>query len=81
MLRIKSFERNWFFATNSNIINPISFQPDGVNFLYLKFTLFIVWNLKGLQHCIAKLDIAIRRSQSVANIHFLCKTSQNFVKS
>ena len=27
-------QKNWVFATNSNILIPISLQPDGVNLKY-----------------------------------------------
>ena len=33
-------ERNWVFATNSNLLIPISLQPDGVGLYYFKLTLF-----------------------------------------
>ena len=52
------YQRNWFFATNSNFHIPISLRPDGVNLWYFKLRLFnllvfIVWNwvakIKGLK--------------------------------
>ena len=55
---IKFSKRNWVFATNSNFLIPISFQPYSVNLWYFKFrffypTEFKVWNIKdhdiGLQ--------------------------------
>ena len=36
-IKIKSY---WVFATNSNIIIPVSLQPNGVNLSYLEFQLF-----------------------------------------
>ena len=33
-------KRKLVFATNSNIITPVSLQPNGVSLLYLKCTLF-----------------------------------------
>ncbi len=45
-----SKQRNWVFATKSNILKPISLQPDGVNLWHFKLRLFditevIVWNI------------------------------------
>ena len=41
---------NWVFATNSDILIPISLQLDGVNRWYFKLRIFdlmefIVWNI------------------------------------
>ena len=54
------FLMNWVFATNSNLLIPISLQPDVVNLWYFKLRLFdltefIVWNIKGLHHQFAKI--------------------------
>jgi len=40
-------ERNWVFATNLNVLIPISLQPDGLNLKLKLFDLteFIVWNI------------------------------------
>ena len=48
------------FATNSDLLNPISLQLDDVKLWYFKFKLielaeFIVWNIKGLRHWVAML--------------------------
>ena len=57
-------EHSWsvkiVFATNSNFLNPISLQSDGLNHWYIKHRLFdltdfIVWNIKGLRHQVAKM--------------------------
>ena len=54
-------ERNWVSVTNSNFYTPISSQSDGVNLWHLKLrwfdlsNLYIVWNIKGLQHWFAKI--------------------------
>ena len=58
--------RNRFFATNSNVIIPLSLQPDGVNLWNLKLRLFyskkfMVWK-----------DKKIRKSEFVAKTQFLC---------
>ena len=42
------------------VLVPITLQPDGANLSYLKFRLFdliefIVWNIKGLRHCVTKI--------------------------
>ena len=42
-------ERIWVFATTSNLLIPISYQPDGAYLWYFKLrsfdqTEFIVWN-------------------------------------
>ena len=42
-------QRIWVFATTSNLLIPISYQPDGVYLWYFKLrsfdqTEFIVWN-------------------------------------
>ena len=44
----KFVERNWVFATNSNLLIPLFLPPDGVNLWYFKLrffylTKFIVW--------------------------------------
>ena len=54
------FQRNWVFATNLNVLILISMQPYGVNLCYFKLILFyltefIVWNIKGLWHWVAKI--------------------------
>ena len=57
----KYFEqRNWVFATNSNMLIPMSLQPDGVCLWYFKLrildlTVFIVWNIKDLRRYVAKI--------------------------
>ena len=53
-------QRNWVFVTNSNCLIPISLQSDDVNIWYFKLrffilTEFIVWNIKGLRHWVAKI--------------------------
>ena len=35
----KTKQKNWDFATNADILIPISLQPDGVNLWYIKFGL------------------------------------------
>ena len=47
-------QRNWLFATNSDFLIPISFEPNAVNLWYFKLIFFdltkvIVWNFKGLR--------------------------------
>ena len=56
-LTVKEF---WVFATNSNFIIPIPVQPYGVNSWYFKLRLFdltefILWNIQGLRHWVAKI--------------------------
>ena len=43
-------ERNWVFATNSDLTIAISLQPDVLNLWYFKLSLldlkwFVVWNV------------------------------------
>ena len=57
---MEKMQRNWFFATNSNFLTPIAWQPDGENLWYYKLRLLdltelIVWNIKGLGEWVAKL--------------------------
>ena len=52
-------ERSWVFTTISDFLISISLQSDDVNLWYFKLKLlglteFIVWNIKGLQHWVAK---------------------------
>ena len=35
------YKRNWVFAAHSNVLTPISLQPDSLNLCYFKFRLFI----------------------------------------
>ena len=47
--------KSWVKGYESNLLIPISYQPDGVYLGYFKLrsfdqTEFIVWNNKGLQH-------------------------------
>ena len=56
----KVTQRNWVFAMNSNFLISISLQPDGVNLRYVNLRLidlteFIVWNISGLRHWVAKI--------------------------
>ena len=53
-------ERNWVFATNLNLRNFISLQPDDVNLWHFKPRLFdlaefIAWNISGLQYYVANI--------------------------
>ena len=53
--------RNWSFVTILNFLSPISLQLKGVNLWFFKLRLFnlteiIVWNIKGLQHQVAKIN-------------------------
>ena len=55
-----TLQRNWVFVTNSNYLIPISLQSDDINLCYFKLRLldlteFIVWNIKGLRHWVAKI--------------------------
>jgi len=77
---LKKIQRNWVFATNSNLLIPISLQPDGANLWYFKLRLFylkvlIVWNIEGLRHWVTKI-IEIRKSEFVAKTQLLCHTSK-----
>jgi hypothetical protein len=36
----KEIQRNWVFVTNSNLLIPISLQPEGANYWYFKLRLF-----------------------------------------
>ena len=56
----KFLKRNWVFVTNSDFLIPIFFPHDGVNLWYFKLrffhlTEFIVWNISGLRHWVAKI--------------------------
>ena len=51
---------NWTLTSNSNFFIIKSSQPDGVHHVLFKlcpFDLeeFIVWNVKGMQHQVAKI--------------------------
>ena len=53
-------KRKWVFVTNLNCLIPISLQSDDVNLWYFKLRLFgltefIVWNIKGPRHWVAKI--------------------------
>ena len=63
-------QRNWVFATNSNFLIPISFQPYGINLDHLDLTEVIVWYIKGLRHQVAKNRG--KQLEFVAKTHFLC---------
>ena len=59
-VNIQNMKRNWVFVTNSDFLIPIFFPRDGVNLWYLKLrffqlTEFIVWNIWGLRHWVAKI--------------------------
>ena len=45
-----SKEKNWVFATSSNVLIPISLQPDLVNLWYFKLSLFSLKEFKGLRN-------------------------------
>ena len=55
------------FATNLNVLSHISLQPESVNLRYFKLRLFDltkikVWNIKGLQHRVAKISGLAKQS-------------------
>ena len=39
-VNIENMKRDWVFATNSNLLIPLSLQPDGANLWYFKLRLF-----------------------------------------
>jgi len=56
----RSWKGNEFLPQTLIFIIPISLQPEGVNLLYFKLSLFdltefIVWNILGIRHCVAKI--------------------------
>ena len=46
----RNYKRNWVFATNSNFLTPLSFQPDGVNLWYFKLNLFNLTEFISLKY-------------------------------
>ena len=60
LLVLSFWKKNWGFDTNSDLLIPISLQPNGVNFWYFKLRLFgiaehRVWNISGLRNWVAKI--------------------------
>ena len=56
----KMFVRNWVFATNSDVLIPVSLQPNVVDLRNFKLGIMLdlincVWNIKGLHHHFAKI--------------------------
>ena len=72
-LHSKKWQRNWVFAKNSNLLIPISLQPDAANLLYFKLILPIsIISLKYLRFTtLGYKDIEIRKSEFVAKTQFL----------
>ena len=65
------------FATNSDFLISIYFQPNAVDLRYFKLWTLLdkkikVWNIKGLHHQVEK-NIGIRKSELVTKTQFLCK--------
>ena len=55
-----SHKRKWVFATYSDFLIPITWQPILLNLSYFKLLILLdqivlVWNIKGLHHQVAKL--------------------------
>ena len=66
------------FATNSNVLNPILFQPDCVILGYFKLNIIIIWiniveSVKKLRSTLGCKDIGIRKSEFVTKTQFLKK--------
>ena len=67
-------QKNWVFATNSNLIIPISLQPYGANLWYFKLRLLSISinSLKYLRSTtMGYKDIEIRKSEFVAKTQLL----------
>ena len=59
---IKSTQRNWVLATNSNILIPISLQPgNGININTFKFKLFDLLDFIDWNICISPTFVPARR--------------------
>ena len=53
-------KRNWVFATNSDFLILISYEPNVIDLRYFKLWILLdqvilVWNIKGLHHHVAKI--------------------------
>ena len=63
-------ERNWVFATNSNLLIPISLQADGANLWYFKLILILSISINSLKYLrsttLAYKDIKIRKPEFMA---------------
>ena len=54
-LKTKETQRNWGFATTSNLLLTVSLQPNVVNLWYFKLWIMLdqriyVWNIKCIRH-------------------------------
>ena len=76
---LKMYVRNWVFATTrSNLLIPISLQPDGDNIWYFKLKLFAlieikVWIIWGLRHWVVKIQWLENQSLCQRRISFESK--------
>ena len=71
-------KRIWVFATNSDILIPLSLQPNVVNFWHFKLLIvldqiMIVWNIKGLHNWIAKIWVVMSLWQILNSFVFLAQ--------
>ena len=78
------FQRNWAFATNSNFLILISWQPDGGNAWYFKLRLFdltefIVWNIKRLRNWVAKMKVLENQSMWQRLNSFVTNACNQFI--
>ena len=53
-LLIKSHQRNWVFATNSDFLITISLEPNFADLWYFNQQIWVL-NIKGLQHRVLKI--------------------------
>jgi len=55
MLAKINIERNWFLSHKLKCSNPIPLQPDGEILKFWNWTEFMVLNIYGLRHWVAKV--------------------------
>ena len=70
----KQTQRNWVYVTNSDLLMPIFFPPDGVNLWYFKLIFFHLTEfiLKYLRStALDYKDIEIRKLLFVTKTQFL----------
>ena len=73
-----SDQRNWVFATNLNVLIPISLQPDDVNLWQFQTKIIGPNKIHSLRFTTLRCkDIGIRKSEFVAKTWFL-KANKNF---
>ena len=82
---LDSKQRNWVFATNSNIPIPISWQPNVVDLRYFKLLILLDQIIVSLKYERVKptgcRDIEVRKFEVVAKTQFLRIRNGNLKKN